>query len=114
MKAPSRQSPQIDPETAPLALRLFGPSEVRVRGVSMPAPRTRKGLWLLALLALRNGAPAERQWLASLLWPDSEDALALYNLRRSLSDLRDALGAEAARILSPTPRSVAFEVRGAF
>src|SRR5436190_5033965 len=110
MKATTHKATRPDPENAPLVLRLFGSLEALVRGVSMPAPRTRKGLWLLALLALRNGAPAERQWLASLLWPDSEDALALYNLRRSLSDLRDVLAEEAPRLLSPTPRSVALNV----
>src|SRR5690242_6698452 len=103
MKATTHKSTQANPQSVDFVLRLFGPLEALVQGVSMPAPRTRKGLWLLALLALRYGAPAERSWLASLLWPDSEDALALYNLRRSLSDLRDALGAEADRILSPTP-----------
>ena len=33
--------------------------------------------------------------LAALLWPDAEESLALYYLRRSLSNLRHALGAVA-------------------
>lgn len=95
-------------------VRLFGRPEVRIAGRRMEATRTRKGLWLLALLALRRGEPAERAWLAALLWPDSPDALGLYNLRRSLSDLRERLGPEAGRLHSPTPRSLTLRVDGCF
>jgi predicted ATPase/DNA-binding SARP family transcriptional activator/Flp pilus assembly protein TadD len=99
---------------AVLCLRLFGRPEALIRGTPMPAPRTRKGLWILALLALREGFGVERRWLATLLWPDTAEELALYNLRRSLSDLRDCLGQEAGRIVSPTPRSLAMEPIGAY
>jgi hypothetical protein len=44
----------------------------------------------------RRGATVERDWLASLLWPDSAEKQVLANLRLSLSDLPDALGIEAA------------------
>ena len=47
-------------ENAPLALRLFGPFEVHVNGGPLPRLRSRKGQWLLALLALRHGAPVDK------------------------------------------------------
>src|SRR5947208_14859209 len=53
-----------------LELRLFGPMEVRTGSSPLPRLRSRKGLWLLALLALRAGRAVERSWLAGTLWPD--------------------------------------------
>ncbi len=68
----------------------------------MPSPRTRKGLWLLALLALRATRTQERETLASLLWPDTDDMTAKANLRRTLTDLRQALGPDSEMILAPS------------
>src|SRR5205823_11330936 len=93
-----------DPTERPLTLRLFGPLEVRVNGAPLPRLRSRKGLSLLALLALRHGAPVERTLLAGLLWLDRPTSQALETLRRDLTDLRQALGPEADRLRSPTPR----------
>src|SRR2546426_1154014 len=58
------------PAASPLALRLFGPFEVRLNGVPLPRLRSRKGQSLLALLVLRQGSEVERDWLAGLLWPE--------------------------------------------
>src|SRR5690242_839936 len=93
-----------------LTLRLFGPFEVRVNGVPLPRLRSRKGLALLALLTLRDGTPVERAELAGLLWPDRPTGQALASLRRSLTDLRQALGAEAGRLRAPSPRSLCLDV----
>lgn len=68
----------------------------------MPSPRTRKGLWLLALLALRATRTQERETLAALLWPDTDDMTAKANLRRTLTDLRQALGLDSEMILAPS------------
>jgi DNA-binding SARP family transcriptional activator len=114
----------IDPETAsraevatesavPLAIHLFGPFEVRLHGQPLPRLRSRKGQWLLALLTLRHGGTVERPWLAGTLWPDSPEAAAFASLRSCLKDLRRALGAEAARLHSPTPRLLALDLEGA-
>src|SRR5438270_3916182 len=114
----------IDPETAPraevatesavpLALHLFGPFEVRLHGQPLPRLRSRKGQWLLALLTLRHGGEVDRSWLAGTLWPDSPEAAALASLRSCLKDLRRALGAEAARLHSPTARLLALALAGA-
>jgi DNA-binding SARP family transcriptional activator len=83
-------------------MRLFGPFEARVEGRPLPRLRSRKGQWLLALLALRPGAEVDRAWLASVLWPDSGEPQALAGLRNSLMDLRRALGAQAGRLQSPS------------
>src|SRR5579862_664705 len=75
-----------------LQLRLFGPLTVTVEGAPLPPLRTRKGAWLLALLVLKHPRPVDRAWLAGTLWPDTEPAGALKNLRNTLSDLRGVLG----------------------
>lgn len=103
----------LDLNVAPLSLHLLGPMEVRLRGAPLPHLRTRKGAWLLALLALRPGHEAERAWLAGILWPDSPEPQALASLRKSLKDLRRALGPEAGRLRAPTPRSLALDLSGA-
>src|SRR5579871_6366025 len=99
--------------TLPLSLRLFGQFEAQVCGAPLPSLRTRKGAWLLSLLALRAGGAIERKWLAGTLWPDSPDALALRNLRTSLADLRQALGRHADRLHSPTSRTLCLDLAGA-
>jgi DNA-binding SARP family transcriptional activator len=97
----------------PLAISLFGPFDARVDGHPLPRLRSRKGYWLLALLALRHGREVERSWLAGTLWPDSPEPLAFASLRKSLRDLRRALGPQAYRLCSPTPRTVSLDVAGA-
>src|SRR5262249_24407888 len=95
---------------ASLVLRLFGPSEIRLNGNPLPRLRSRKERWLLALLALRHGAEVDRQWLAGMLWPES---ISSQTLRNTLADLRRALGPEAARLRSPTPRTLSLDLAGA-
>ncbi len=97
---------------AGLVVRLLGPFEARVGGDPLRL-RGRSGKWLLALLALRAGREVDRGWLAGLLWPDSEGDLAKGNLRRTLTDLRTALGPEAGRITAPTPQLLRLEPIGA-
>lgn len=98
---------------APLTIRLFGPLEVRVGAHPLPPLRTRRGLYLLALLTLRHGRKVERAWVAETLWPDSRSEVALANLRRALTDLRRALGPEARRIETPSQNTLRFCAQGA-
>ena len=72
-----------------------------------------KARWLLALLVLRAGREIRRDALASVLWPDSLPSDALTGLRQSLADLRKALGPEAVRLQSPTPRTLRLDTAGA-
>jgi predicted ATPase/DNA-binding SARP family transcriptional activator len=98
---------------SPLHVRLFGPVEVCVHGATLPRLRSRKGYWLLALLTLRPGSEVERAWVVATLWPESPLPAALANLRSSLKDLRHALGPEAWRLASPTPRTLRLDLEGA-
>jgi predicted ATPase/class 3 adenylate cyclase len=96
-----------------LAIQLFGPFEVRVNGAPLPRLRSRKGLWLLALLTLRHGQEVERDWLAGTLWPESGPSQALHCLRMTLTDLRRALGPAARRLQSPTSHTLSLDLAAA-
>jgi DNA-binding SARP family transcriptional activator len=96
-----------------LKMRWLGASDVAVHGEPLPPLRYRKDLWLLAYLCLRHDRPVTRQEVSALFWPDSEESQALYSLRRSLSNLRRALGPEAHRLLTPTPSTLRLDLSGA-
>ena len=98
---------------SPLTIHLFGPMQVRIDGRPLPHLRSRKGLWLLALLILRHSRPVEREWLAGTLWPDTDPNSASTNLRANLSDLRRALGDQSARLRSPSRHTLTLELEGA-
>lgn len=73
---------------------------VRVGDSPLPKMRSRKALWLLALLSMRANRPVARAWLASTLWPDVDLATAFSNLRPILSELRHVLGEHKDRLRS--------------
>src|SRR5579871_4227576 len=98
--------------TIPLDIRMLGPMRIALNGETRPLS-SRKGQWLLALLALRSGREVARDWLAATLWPDNEETQALFNLRQCLPHVRKALGAEAHRLSSPTPRTLCLDLEGA-
>lgn len=97
----------------PLDIRLFGTFDVLVNGQPLPRLRSRKGQELLALLVLRQGRSVVRSRLAGMLWTESSESQALANLRLNLTNLRKALGAQAGRLSSPTPRTLCFDLTGA-
>src|SRR5262245_46659097 len=71
---------------------LFGtPSFETLAGDSI-AIRSRKGIGLLACLALADGKPVGRDQLCALLWPDRQTAQARGSLRQLLVDLRHDFG----------------------
>ncbi|MEM6465178.1 MAG: BTAD domain-containing putative transcriptional regulator [Pseudomonadota bacterium] len=55
---------------------------------------TRKSLWVLACLSARSG-PWRREQLATLFWGDRQEEQARASLRKSLSEIRKALGGDA-------------------
>ena len=79
-------------ENGQLDIRLFGNAEINVCGAPLPPLHSRRGLWLLAILALNGGKSVSRSKLAGLLWPETDESTALHNLRQTLADLRRALG----------------------
>jgi DNA-binding SARP family transcriptional activator len=97
-----------------LHIRLFGGVELASNGVPLRRTRSRTETWLLALLILRANQSIERSWLAGTFWPETREAQALNNLRRSLSNLRQVLGEESYRLLSPTQHTIAFDLADAF
>jgi DNA-binding SARP family transcriptional activator len=72
---------------------LLGPPRVERDGRAVRFD-TRKGLALLALLALADG-PRSRDGLAELLWPEHDTEHARGALRRTLTTVRGAVGAGA-------------------
>ena len=111
--ATSRPPAIVEEPNPALHLRLFGPIEARLGEDPLPPLRSRKGLWLLALLALRGGRSVDRDWLAGTLWPLCDELHARRSLRQTLHDLRLALGAESWRLASDEPRSIRLVVDGA-
>lgn len=95
---------------APLLIRLFGPPEFKVNGEPLPRLKTRKSLYILALLTLRHGRDVDRNWLAGTLWPENDEETALTYLRQALTELRRALGEQAGRILSPSQKTLHFDI----
>src|SRR5579871_1054306 len=102
-----------DNHSAPLTLTLFGPMQVSIQGEPLPPLRSRKALWLLALLALRPQRPVQREWLAGTLWPDVDQSQSFANLRVVLSELRRALGSERERLRSPDRHTLILDLTGA-
>jgi predicted ATPase/DNA-binding SARP family transcriptional activator len=97
----------------PFTLTLFGPMQVLVEGRSLPRMRSRKGLWLLALLTLRHDRPVEREWLTGTLWPDMDQSQAFANLRPILSELRNGMGSQKERLQSPDRHTLLLDLSGA-
>jgi predicted ATPase/DNA-binding SARP family transcriptional activator len=103
--------PLVEIAVETLAITLFGPMQVQVDGHILPSLRSRKALWVLALLTLRHGRPVEREWLAGTLWPDMDQSQAFANLRPVLSELRRALGDQGERLQSPDRHTLVLELK---
>jgi predicted ATPase/DNA-binding SARP family transcriptional activator len=103
---------EVRGQDAVLKVSLLGPPEVLVGETPLQGLYSRRGLWLFALLALRAGKDVDRAWLAATLWPDAEQATGLFYLRRELSSLRKALGAEASRLHSPVLSILRLDLMG--
>ncbi len=92
-------------EARPLQLSLFGGLECRLDGRSLALPPSSRCRSLIGYLALRQGNPPRRDFLAFTLWPDSSEEQARTNLRRALfdlfaaaPDLRDAVNSNRATL----------------
>lgn len=100
--------------TPQVCFYLFGPFQCLVRDTPLPPLPTRRESQLLALLLLNPRGESERDWLAVTIWPDSMLSQARAYLRISLTRLRHALGKEAYRLQSPTPRTLRLDLTDAF
>src|SRR5512138_427275 len=72
--------------------QLFGPPQFETSVGHAIAVRSRKGIGLLACLALAGGKPVGRDQLCALLWSDRQTAQARASLRQLLLDLRRDFG----------------------
>jgi predicted ATPase/DNA-binding SARP family transcriptional activator/uncharacterized protein HemY len=102
--------PLGNPTEAGLTLRFLGNFGVWVGQEPLPKLRSRQGVRLLALLALRASRTVERAYLAETLWPKNTTDAGLALLRRSLTDLRGALGTESPRLQSPTKHTLRLDL----
>lgn len=93
-----------------LTLTLFGPFQATVDGKVLTDFATDKIRALLAYLAVAADKPHRREALATLLWPEYSDTIALRNLRQSLHRLRQTLdGVDAtlsAALLTVTRQTI--------
>jgi DNA-binding SARP family transcriptional activator len=71
---------------------LFGRPHFETSAGDSIAVRSRKGVGLLACLALADGKPVGRDQLCALLWSDRQTAQARASLRQLLVDLRRDFG----------------------
>lgn len=70
--------------------------------------RGKKAKALITFLAFDRDGPKRRDKIALMLWPDKSQKNALASLRQALSDIRRAMGADAAHILSAKREEIAF------
>lgn len=89
-----------------LQIRLLGKVEIVIANAPPPLFRGKSGQWLMGILALHANRPVERDWLAGTLWPDSAPDQGRANLRRTLTDVRRALGNAASHLTNPSPHTV--------
>ncbi|WP_431096221.1 alpha/beta fold hydrolase [Polaromonas aquatica] len=91
---PSRSSLPL--LAAPLALQVFGVPMITVQGHEARLPLKRAAA-LLAYLAF-NAGPVPRTHLATVLWPDADEATGRTRLRRLVYTIEEAVG---ERVISP-------------
>jgi predicted ATPase/DNA-binding SARP family transcriptional activator/Flp pilus assembly protein TadD len=87
------------PKTFPIEVLVLGSFELKIHGqIVDPPPKAIQSL--LVLLLTRKTTPVDRNSLATTLWPHSSPERASFYLRRSVSQLRNLLGAERCRLQS--------------
>ena len=93
-----------------LKLHLFTPTPRLFDDAGDIRITSRKGIALIAYLAMHGREPVSRTALASLLWSDRSDPQARQSLRQALHRLRRELGDVHAGALSVDEASVALDI----
>jgi TolB-like protein len=88
--------------------QLFGPPKFQTSAGDSVAIRSRKGVGLLACLALKDGEPVGRDHLCALLWSDRQTAQARASLRQLLVDLRQDFGHAGHVLDTATDGAISF------
>lgn len=94
-------------------LMLFGTMDARVDGVSLQRSLPAKGKLLLAFLAINPGRPVASSVIADSVFPDSQAIDPHEIIKKTVQDVRKALGSEALRLVTPAPRMFALNLEGA-
>jgi DNA-binding SARP family transcriptional activator len=94
-----------------LQIQLLGNFQLLYNSESVTALNQARLQSLLAYLVLHRNAPQSRRHLSFLFWPDSSEAQAQSNLRKSLHRLRQALP-EATRFLQVDATTVQWQPVG--
>lgn len=81
------------------ALRLLGPFEFTAPGGRRVEITSKKGIAVVAMLALSRDGARTRGWLQDRLWGSRRRAEAAGSLRRELSNLRKLLNSDAEELL---------------
>lgn len=108
-KQNDKQNKNDNKKETNFVLRLFGGIEITVGGERVVL-KAKKDRWLLALLALRAGRDVDRDWLCGVLWPECDETLSRYNLRRALSQLKSSLGDEKERIRTGAQHALSLDL----
>jgi TolB-like protein len=88
--------------------QLLGPPKFQTAAGDPVAIRSRKGIGLLACLALADGRPVGRDHLCALLWSDRQTAQARGSLRQLLVDLRQDFGHASQVLDTATDGAISF------
>lgn len=94
---------------AELRVELFGGLRVTTAAGREIRITARKAQALLVCLALRPGTAVARDYLASLLWDDTDAELARASLRQALATIRRCLPEAAARALVAETNTLALD-----
>ncbi|MCW3055319.1 MAG: hypothetical protein JWN14_4489 [Chthonomonadales bacterium] len=92
---------------------LFGTPEACVDGIALQRALPHKGMLLLAFLALQSPRSVSTSVIAEAVFPDSQAENTHAVIKKTVQQVRRALGAEAYRLSAPAPRMLALDLEGA-
>ena len=85
--------------SASMNISLFGGLEISAEGVPLYRVARRYKAWeLFVVLLLARGKPQRREYIAGLLWPDSDEARGLDSLTQALRALKESLQEHSERV----------------
>jgi DNA-binding SARP family transcriptional activator len=87
-------------------MNVLGATSITGEGGGDLRPKSRKGVCLLAFLALQPNGSATRDRILALLWSDRDQFQAQVSLRQTLSEIRRCFGADADDLLQATRDAV--------
>lgn len=96
---------RVAPGSNGVEIKLFGSPSVKIDGEDITPTLSKRAIWLIAMLCVSDSRAVDRHQAAGVLWPDSSDSAALYNLRQMLAAIRRSFG-EAKDVFSGTSKTI--------